>query len=41
MNYRNGSLNLKRQEIKALKRTEAEERNAKTKPEDRRANRQK
>lgn len=39
MNYRIGDANLKRKEIKEIKRREAEERNALTKPEDRRANR--
>lgn len=39
MNYRVGNANLTRKEIKEIKRREAEERNAATKPEDRRANR--
>lgn len=41
MQYRIGDHNLTRKEIREQKRIEAEERNARTKPEDRKANRSK
>jgi hypothetical protein len=41
MNYRVNGKNLTRKEIKELKRSQAEKRNANTKPEDRKVNRKK